>query len=684
MSIVQLARDEKLGRFVALKRLGPAFLKSPVMRERFFREAKSIAALNHVHIVHVYDIEEDAEGPCIVMEYVAGPGPAPGPDRPPPSISLERKIEQGEPLSARGAVTLARKLCRAIAYAHSRGVIHRDLKPSNVLLDESGEPKIVDFGLARRPRSDDARLTVVGSRILSLGYSAPEQEHDTHAADERSDVYGLGAILYFCLTGENPRFFRESKIPPYLRPALLQALEHDRAARWASAREFEQALAQAESPYLSSTTDMGMWRCKWCNSLNPFDERYCHECGWDGRESCPECGGETRVGVRFCPQCGTDIKGFEDAADLLDRLREYRRQKEFERVIAETEIVQRFQFVGDKGRALLREIVELEETARWAVARRDELHRAIAVELEQHNYEGVRERLSEYELVDERDLYRDLRAELPLKTAERDVGELGRRVADVRALIAQKRLATARQRIEEARAQQGRIERLEVQFPVLKGRLVTPAGRTAEEPLARDFAAAAAELAAFEQSVAVAEERLAAITRDAQEALRAHRYEECLRRGEDMRQFTAEACPGDDVVNRAAAVLRHIADNLRRAEQAYAFGKLRVAERMCLQITEGLQRDCPPAHRLLRRVAWRRRLNVAELVAGCLLLLALLYTLSLGPFIRLTGAAGRPATVARVRRVYAPLVWLHDHSLLTRPLEWYARRFGGEPFGPEP
>ena len=99
---------------------------------------------------------------------------------------------------------------------HSFGIAHRDLKPENILLVDKGadsDIKIVDFGLARTTNEDELRLTNSGARIVSLGYGAPEQETDVSKADERADIYSLGGVLFFCLTGENPRFFRENKVP---------------------------------------------------------------------------------------------------------------------------------------------------------------------------------------------------------------------------------------------------------------------------------------------------------------------------------------------------------------------------------------------------------------------------------------------------------------------------------------
>ncbi len=141
------------------------------------------------------------------------------------------------------------------------------------------------------------------------------------AVDERADVYGLGGLLYFSITGKNPRYFRESDVPEVLRAPLVKALETDRNRRWGSALEFAQALERIQAP---STTELPSvrttWRCKWCDTVNPLSLQFCGMCGWDGGEECAECGAAMRFGVRYCGECGADAREYEMARLLHQRL----------------------------------------------------------------------------------------------------------------------------------------------------------------------------------------------------------------------------------------------------------------------------------------------------------------------------------------------------------------------------
>ncbi len=677
MSVVYLAKDLKLGRFVAVKRLSRAFLSDAPMRERFAREAQLIASLNHIYIVKLFDFDAQRAEPHIVMEYVAGPGKPPAPDWPAPSLNLEQKLEQnGAPLTLRASVVLVKKLCTAIDYAHRHGVIHRDLKPSNILLDEHNEPRIVDFGIARQTTSDAAKLTMTGTRMLSLGYAAPEQETDPGMADERSDVYSLGGILYFCLTGENPRFFRDSRIPDYLRPMLLKALEQDPKQRWPTARDFAEVLAQSAGDFLSPLTDPGMWRCKWCNALNPVANRYCSHCNWDGMERCPECDGETRVGVRFCGQCSTDIKTLEDMRALLSRLREYRRQKDFGRIKDAMDGINHFHPRGVKGQELKREILELGDTANWAIQRKDELTQAIAVELDRQNYEEVRERLNEYGVLDDGPEYQGLRIEIPWRIAERNILALRTELNRARQWLVKKQPGEARKSLTDIEDRLLSVSRLESQFPSLKGALTLPdAAQPGTEPseYAKAVAALSRDAEKLKADLESAQQRMESLTHQAAQALKAQDYEGCRKAGEALHDISTEPSPVDAMLKKASAQQEQIDKLLMRADEALQKGHLRVAERMVRDVITRLKQDSIAAQQLLARVKARRRRRAAITFVLVLASTAVLYVLSIGPAFRLL--PGRDATTPSadsLRALYRPVYWLQAHTPLKTHLKRYA------------
>lgn len=427
MGDVYLARDEKLGRFVALKRLGKDYRDNPWMKARLFREAKSIAALSHPNIVQIYTVGEDETGPYLAMEYIEGPGHVETGDRPRPPLNLETKIKRDGVLQADGALAFLATLCNAVEQAHKSGIVHRDLKPNNVLLNDAAEPKIVDFGLARRSRGEDIRLTGAGAQILTLGYGAPEQEVDASTADERADIFALGGILYFLLTGENPRFFRESNIPDHLRAALLKALAKDREERWQTTREFRQALL-ATIPITGDTTvdagtGTGMWRCKWCHTANPALTRFCSECGWDGMSTCPECGKETRAGIRFCGTCGSDLKMMEEAQRLITHLQAMFEQKRFHDILNTGDEIKGFQPTREPGQRLVETLRTLKADAQAALQRRGELKNNIKRATDHQDLEHLQELLLEFEQVDDSGEHRDLLAELPDKISRKQQAE---------------------------------------------------------------------------------------------------------------------------------------------------------------------------------------------------------------------------------------------------------------------
>jgi len=431
MGVVYLARDRRLGRFVAIKRLNHQAQAIPTLRQRFLHEARAVATLSHVHIVHIYALGEDDDGPFIAMEYVAGPDDttvksevgAGGLVQPNPPLTLDQYVARHGQLSSDEAVDLLLKIGRAVAYAHASGVIHRDLKPSNILLDKSNEPKIVDFGLARLMHKDEVKLTVPGEKLLSLGYGAPEQETDASESDERADVYGLGALLYFSITGQNPRYFREQDVPVPLRDVVVKALATDKDQRWPSATAFNEALhhvqtkTRVETPTVRTT-----WRCKWCDAVNPLSTKFCAECGWDGSEACPECGSDTFAGIQYCGNCGADARAYESVLMLVKKMREAKDLQRFERVISHAGRVHGFEPAGPAGRKLLTEVAELRDQAEKSIRRREQLKEQIPIEIRAENFERAAAFIQQY-----RDLSEDKRSfeseaqQLPELVLQRDL-----------------------------------------------------------------------------------------------------------------------------------------------------------------------------------------------------------------------------------------------------------------------
>jgi TolB-like protein len=192
MGSVYLAHDTQLDRPVALKVPHFSAADGPEVLERFTREARAAATIDHPNICPVHDVSAIDGIHYVTMAYIDGQ-------------RLSDLIEGGKPLRPRSAAVLVRKLALALAEAHRHGVIHRDLKPSNVMVRQSREPVIMDFGLARRIHQDDVRLTRSGAILGTPAYMAPEQVRgDVATLGPGCDIYSLGVILYELLTGRLP------------------------------------------------------------------------------------------------------------------------------------------------------------------------------------------------------------------------------------------------------------------------------------------------------------------------------------------------------------------------------------------------------------------------------------------------------------------------------------------------
>ncbi|MBL8822371.1 MAG: protein kinase [Planctomycetia bacterium] len=207
MGAVYLCEHTSLKRPVAVKVMPEEKVKAPGALERFQREARAIAQLDHNNIVRAFDLGCDSGVHFMVMEYVDG-------------VNLERLIskhfpEKGLPLARALHYTISTAL--ALQHAHDIGWIHRDIKPANILVDRQGNVKLLDLGLSRLFEGDTDQLTRIydaGNVLGTADYIAPEQALDVSSADIRSDIYGLGCTLYFLLAGRAP--FHKGSIPQKL------------------------------------------------------------------------------------------------------------------------------------------------------------------------------------------------------------------------------------------------------------------------------------------------------------------------------------------------------------------------------------------------------------------------------------------------------------------------------------
>ena len=249
---VYLVRDPVSGARLAAKRL--IELGDVEERQRFQREARTLAQLRHPHLARVHAAELEGPVPFFVLDYY-------------PGGTLQDRLREG-PLPADEARALVAKLASALEAAHAEGVLHRDLKPENVLFGDDGEPRLADFGLGVQLTAHASRLTQTGTILGTPSYMAPEQVRDSRAVDARADVYGLGGVLYACLTGRPPvaprgslvatlaavlegQIARPSElapVEPWLDAVCLRALAANPARRYPSARALGQALVERAQP----------------------------------------------------------------------------------------------------------------------------------------------------------------------------------------------------------------------------------------------------------------------------------------------------------------------------------------------------------------------------------------------------------------------------------------------------
>ncbi len=259
MGDVFQAEHRSMGRTVAIKVINKKLVRDQEVVERFQREVQTAARLSHVNIVRAYDAEQIEDIHILVMEYVDG-------------LSLSAMVKECGPLPITAACDYARQAAVGLQYAHEQGIVHRDIKPHNLMLT-SGTVKILDFGLAsltsgtggERSHEDlgDASLTAAGSVIGTPDFISPEQAQDAHRADIRSDIYSLGATLYYLLSGRAPfstgsvaerlRSHAETappavrdlrpEVPPELSDVIARMLMKDPKQRFQTPQQVATALA---------------------------------------------------------------------------------------------------------------------------------------------------------------------------------------------------------------------------------------------------------------------------------------------------------------------------------------------------------------------------------------------------------------------------------------------------------
>ena len=248
MGVVYRSTHPRLDIPVAIKVLAEQYSSDPNFRQRFSREAATVAGLNHPGIVRVYDFDEDGPVLFIVMEWVNG-------------RSMRSWLDEYGRFNVDVSVDLMQQLLSAVGTAHDHGIVHRDLKPDNILISTQGKTKILDFGISKL-MDDKARLTATGSMVGTPAYMAPEQVKG-EPVDARSDVYSMGMILYELLHGEppftgqlpavlhaqvfdNPR--PSTAIPSPIMEIIWRATAKDRTQRFQTCEEFSGAFHYMQKP----------------------------------------------------------------------------------------------------------------------------------------------------------------------------------------------------------------------------------------------------------------------------------------------------------------------------------------------------------------------------------------------------------------------------------------------------
>lgn len=241
-AVVYSVRDLRLNRYLAVKVMRPDLVASPQALERFRREARIAAGLDHPNILPVSFAGEGAGLVYYAMPRVRGQ-------------TLRERLRQDGPLPVDEALRIFAAVGRGLHYAHEQGVVHRDVKPANIMLEHTGKVLVLDFGIAKALSADGGTLSISGVVIGSAEYMSPEQANGSRDIDRRSDIYGMGVVAYEMLAGQTPFSGgdmvavvkrqaagkvpdvrgRRPDTPPACAQAITRCLARDREARWSTA-----------------------------------------------------------------------------------------------------------------------------------------------------------------------------------------------------------------------------------------------------------------------------------------------------------------------------------------------------------------------------------------------------------------------------------------------------------------
>jgi serine/threonine protein kinase len=245
MGAVYKARQPSLDRLVAVKVLPPEVGTDASFSQRFAREARALAKLNHQNIVAVYEFGRSGDLYYFVMEYVDGP--------------TLRQLVDMRTLQPTEALSIVPQICDALQFAHDEGIVHRDIKPDNILLDSKGRVKVADFGLAKLLDRAPSDISLTGTHQVmgTPHYMAPEQVQGSNEVDHRADIYSLGVVFYEMLTGQLPigRFEPPSKkvqVDVRLDAVVLRSLQSEPDRRYQHVSDIGSAVKSLDRPSMVS------------------------------------------------------------------------------------------------------------------------------------------------------------------------------------------------------------------------------------------------------------------------------------------------------------------------------------------------------------------------------------------------------------------------------------------------